>query len=1246
MTKLTGLGYTIRIRHQSEIPAAELEELAIFADEWRDGENERGFSMALGRFGDPADGGNLFVEALFPADAGTLAGTTAGLLGFVPWGASGVSLDVMRRHPFAENGVTEFMVAGLMREAGDLGIAAVSLNFAVFRSAFEQGKELGGGTAQAAVRNILLYLSRFWRLESLYRSNEKYDPEWVPRMLCYPEGSDLARIGLAVSIAEGFLSPPKMFTKGNESQPIYTREQAAPLLDIAPPEPAPTGRVRVSDQVRHRLGVRDAMLEAGVEPYPAEAAPAAAKGTVLTGRVLGIRDHGGVVFLDLRGEGHDHQLVCEREVLGEESLRRLSAWVSRGDRISVSGREGTSRNGTPSFLVTSWTMSAKSLRPWPSLWQGLSDPEAKVRQRYLDFTMNTGQRDLMVIRSNTFRTIRETLQSRGFLEVETPVLQTVHGGANARPFLTHINAYNLDLYLRIAPELYLKRLLVGGFDRVFEMGRNFRNEGVDATHNPEFSMLEAYQAGGDYNTMRELTRTMVINAAEAALGTTVVRGTVDGVEHEIDLAEEWRTVSLTDAISEKIGEEVSTATSIETLRRIAREPGSPSIRSGVGACSLQEIYEEVAEGSTVAPTFYTDFPAETSPLTRQHRTDPMLAEKWDLIIFGSELGTAYSELVDPVLQRERLTAQSLAAPAATPRRCGSTRTSSRPSNTGCRPPAAWAWASTGSSCRSPSRLSARRSPSRWPSPRATEPRPTTVARTAERRTETDAPDLRNPARGRGAHHLRLVGASLFLSPHPRPLSGYLSELAAMDQPASWVFRGGDAIAGTLMVLIAVLGVRGWRSRFGRATVPLAIAIGLTGLATIGDAIAALPCTQTFDPVCYAEYTANRARRLPPPHDRLDDRRARRPGEHGHRGHRPASSRQTGHTLRSRRRRRARRPPRHQPRLGDHRGRVALRSGLCAGDRRAHHRRVERAPGLPRRRRPRRGRQVPGEAERGERCRLSRSSRGGRAPSSTASPSTSARRPPRRGREGSRPLPQRLCARRRRLVARHRGDARPGRHRARPSGLRRHPVAGHAARPRRRARRDGAGDRGPFPGRHRRPFHGGVPGRGLRPARPERVAGIVLVDPSIEDYRFRGPAGRFSLATWMPVLGALVTREQIGEAASWLSHQGFLRQSGSGRALDPEAFKGSVHGSGHAQGRDRRMAELPRQAADLESARGRIEPVRARTSASLAPPLPSRSRSRILEAAFADLVRHEIRDSRHLMMIDRPDMIVEAVDEVS
>lgn len=663
VSKLNGLVYTLRIRRQSEISPTELADLERFADEWRDGDTERGFSMALGRFGDAADEQCLFVEALFPDDGSAQAKTTAGLLAFVPWGSAGISLDVMRRHALAENGVTEFLVAGLMRESGDLGIASVSLNFAVFRSAFEQGKELGAGPMKRLWRNILLFASRFWQLESLYRSNEKYRPAWVPRMLCYPDGSDLARIGVAVSIAEGFLNPPRIFGSGTDQQPMYTKEQAAPLLGIQAVAP-PTTPERVPDQVRHRLGVRESMLESGVQPYPATIGSSATTG--LSGRVLGLRNHGGVVFVDLRHEGRDVQLIGERSALTPEAFDRLKTWLSRGDRIVVHGEMGQSRTGTPSFLVTDWSMAAKSLRPWPSLWQGVRDPETKVRQRYLDFTLNTGQRDIMVARSKAFRSIRETLQSDDYLEVETPILQTVHGGANARPFLTNINAYHMDLYLRIAPELYLKRLLVGGFERVFEMGRNFRNEGVDATHNPEFSMLEAYCAGGDYTTMRDLTRTMVINAAEAALGTTVVRGCVDGVEHEIDLAEEWTTISLTEVVSQKLGEEVTTSTDIDTMRKLAKGAGvDPHPKWGWGML-LQEIYEEVAESTTVAPTFYTDFPAETSPLTRQHRDDDRLAEKWDLIIFGSELGTAYSELVDPVIQRQRLTSQSLAAAGGDP----------------------------------------------------------------------------------------------------------------------------------------------------------------------------------------------------------------------------------------------------------------------------------------------------------------------------------------------------------------------------------------------------------------------------------------------------------------------------------------------------------------------------------------------------------------------------------------------------
>lgn len=658
VSKLTELGYTIRIRRQGDLPAEERDRLASLADAWRSGDVERGFSMALGRFGDPADAGMLFVEALFPD-----GGDTAGLLGFVPWGASRLSLDVMRRHPDADNGITDFMVAGLMRSASDLGIAAVSLNFAVFRSAFEQGAEFGAGPMKRLWRNVLLFASRFWQLESLYRANQKYHPRWVPRMLCYPEDSDLARIGLAVSLAEGFLNPPRFLSRKTHELPIYSAQEAAPLLAVVA-APRVEG-VAYPEQVRHRMEVRESMLAAGVDPYPAQVQPGGGERSV-EGRVLGIRDHGGVVFLDLRSGGRDRQLVCERDVLGVESLDRLRRWVALGDLLHVEGRDGQSRNGTASVLVDRWTMASKALRPWPHRRQSLTDPETRVRQRYLDLAVNTEQRDVLVVRSLAIRSIRESLEARRYLEVETPILQAVHGGANARPFSTHINAYDLDLYLRIAPELYLKRLLVGGFERIFEIGRNFRNEGADATHNPEFSMLEAYEAGGDYLTMRDLTRDLVISAARDALGTTLVRGTVGGVEHEIDLAQPWRTISLTEAVSVELGEEVTTRTSLEELRGFADRLGLV-IKPGSGwGVVLQELYEELAEPKTIAPTFYIDFPAETSPLTRQHRREPLLAEKWDLIVFGSELGTAYSELLDPVVQRARLTAQSMAAANGNP----------------------------------------------------------------------------------------------------------------------------------------------------------------------------------------------------------------------------------------------------------------------------------------------------------------------------------------------------------------------------------------------------------------------------------------------------------------------------------------------------------------------------------------------------------------------------------------------------
>jgi lysyl-tRNA synthetase class 2 len=267
------------------------------------------------------------------------------------------------------------------------------------------------------------------------------------------------------------------------------------------------------------------------------------------------------------------------------------------------------------------------------------------------------------MRSAVTQAVRSALLARGFLEVETPVLTALHGGANARPFITHGNAYDSQLYLRIALELYLKRLVVGGLEAVFEIGRVFRNEGVDTTHNPEFTMLEAYQAYGDYDTMAELTQSLVQEAAVAAFGSTVITR-ADGSEW--DIGGSWRSVTVHDAISAAVGEQITPSTEAAALRALCEKLDVPLQPSWNRGQIVLEMYERLVEKQTVEPTFYRDFPVEVSPLTRQHRSDPRLAERWDLVAFGTELGTAYSELVDPVVQRERLTAQSLLAAGGDP----------------------------------------------------------------------------------------------------------------------------------------------------------------------------------------------------------------------------------------------------------------------------------------------------------------------------------------------------------------------------------------------------------------------------------------------------------------------------------------------------------------------------------------------------------------------------------------------------
>jgi len=295
----------------------------------------------------------------------------------------------------------------------------------------------------------------------------------------------------------------------------------------------------------------------------------------------------------------------------------------------------------------------------PDTHAGFTDPEARLSQRHLDLLVNSDAMQVLRDRSVAVRALREAFAVRGYAEVETPMLQAVHGGAAARPFRTHINAYDMELYLRIAPELYLKRLCVAGMKKVFELNRNFRNEGVDATHNPEFTSLEAYEAFGDYHTMRELTRAIVLEVATAVHGKPIAMRP----EGPVDLTEPWPVLTVHEAVSRAAGESLTSSTPVERVREVCERHGVHAPAEATAGELVVELYDALVEKQTTYPTFYTDFPLETSPLTRTHRTDPRLAERWDLVAFGMELGTAYSELIDPIEQRERLTAQSMKAAA-------------------------------------------------------------------------------------------------------------------------------------------------------------------------------------------------------------------------------------------------------------------------------------------------------------------------------------------------------------------------------------------------------------------------------------------------------------------------------------------------------------------------------------------------------------------------------------------------------
>ncbi|WP_312894465.1 bifunctional lysylphosphatidylglycerol synthetase/lysine--tRNA ligase LysX [Nonomuraea soli] len=434
--------------------------------------------------------------------------------------------------------------------------------------------------------------------------------------------------------------------------------------------------MELPEQMRIRREKLDRLQREGVNPYPVnfprtttnaalrekytglEPDTATGDRVGVVGRVMLNRIGGKLCFATLRDGSGDLQVMISLDKVGDESLAAWKSDVDLGDHVGIEGEVITSRRGELSILADRWVITSKCLRPLPEKHTGLTDPEARVRQRYLDLIVNDEARATAYVRSRVVRAIRDFWHEEGYLEVETPQLQPIHGGAAARPFKTHINAYDMELYLRIAIELYLKRLVVGGIEKVFEIGRNFRNEGADSTHNPEFTMLEAYGTYLDYNDMADLTQRMIQKAVVSALGTTVVPFG-DG---EVDLGgERWPRITLYGAVSTAVGEEITTETPIERVRELAdKHEVHWEAKWGQGKL-VQELFEELVEHTLVQPTFVMDYPMETSPLARKHRDNPMLTEKWDLIGFGTELGTAFSELTDPIDQRERLTQQSLLA---------------------------------------------------------------------------------------------------------------------------------------------------------------------------------------------------------------------------------------------------------------------------------------------------------------------------------------------------------------------------------------------------------------------------------------------------------------------------------------------------------------------------------------------------------------------------------------------------------
>ena len=495
-----------------------------------------------------------------------------------------------------------------------------------------------------------------------------------------------------ITVEEEVVAAPEMSTVEraemllNQDEAIFKRVQEGASLDEAvDPSNKEFGPLAHPEQVQTRVAQRAMMIKDGINPYPVnldvtttidavrvkydgklEAGAETDDIVGVAGRVLFIRNAGGLCFVQLAaGDGTTIQAMLSKKQIGADSLKQFKQLVDLGDHLFVKGRVIASKTGELSIFADEWAIAAKALQPLPTLHKELNE-DTRTRKPYIGMIADEKIRNMVRNRSRAVASLRRTFDEHGFLEVETPMLQTIHGGAAARPFTTHMNAFDLDLYLRIAPELFLKRCLVGGIEKVFEINRDFRNEGVDATHAPEFTMVEAYEAYGNYDTIAKLVKELIQKTAIDVFGSTKVT-LLDGTEY--DFGGEWKTMSMYDSLSEALGQQITPETSVEELGAIADRLGVERDEVENHGKLVEHLWEHFYEDKLYEPTFVRDFPVETSPLVKAHRSKPGVVEKWDLYVRGFELATGYSELNDPIVQRERFVAQAKDALAGDEEAC-------------------------------------------------------------------------------------------------------------------------------------------------------------------------------------------------------------------------------------------------------------------------------------------------------------------------------------------------------------------------------------------------------------------------------------------------------------------------------------------------------------------------------------------------------------------------------------------------